>query len=159
MVVIRGINVKSPVAFRPLKSPHPHPASSSMPQPVWKIVSPAPGKDEDFQTTRFIWDVTAPSPCPLPVPCLALPAPGRTPPRVCKAAQACLGEAAQSSQCCGYHVVVRRLGHLSGMQCQPKGLDLVSVLLGNPERHMGPGGSDSRGPGIRQAARGKRPFL
>lgn len=72
----------------------------------------------------------------LPVPCLALPAPGRMPPRVYKAVQACPGEVAQSSQCHKHRVVVRRLGYLSGMQ----GLALVSVVFGSPERHVGSGG-------------------
>lgn len=68
MVVTKGISMKSPVASGPLKPPHPQPAFSSLPQPVWKIVSPALGKEEGFQTTRFIWDVTAPSPTPFLCP-------------------------------------------------------------------------------------------
>lgn len=128
------------MASGPLKPPHPPPSlllySSAS---VEKIVSPALGKEESFQTTRFIWDVPAPSPCPLPVPCLAWPAPGRMPPRVCKAVQACPSEVAQSSQCHRHHVVFRRLAHWSGMQRQPMGLAVVSAVLGSPERHVGSG--------------------
>lgn len=106
---------------------------------------PALGKEERFQTTRFIWDAIAASLSPLPVPCLALPAPGRMPPRVYKAAQASLGEVAQSSQCHRHHVAVRRLGHLYGMQCQFMGLALVCEVLGSPETDTWAlGVSDSR---------------